>query len=229
VQATLNLLQEATAMGDYDYFILLSGADYPLRSNASIVQFFQHHQGEEFLSLWKMPELDKPFSRVEYLYLEDVKIMPDTHSKRKYPERYSHFTFYAGSQWWALSKRCVDYILQFVADNSEYVDFYKYTYVPDEMFFHTIIGNSPFKTKVVNAVMYDDWETGAPAAITFQHLPLLAQKTLPAVNGGERTPLFARKFSDDSQEILTEIDTLLRNDEQAEAKNLLSFMSLSEV
>lgn len=250
VQATLNLLQEATASGEYDYFILLSGADYPVRSNVSILQFFQHHQGEEFISLWKMPELDKPFVRVEYLYFEgayDFAVSPlskrvinkalrtiskalyDAHVKRKYPERYAHFTLYAGSQWWALSKSCVDYILQFVADNAQYVDFYKYTYIPDEMFFHTIIGNSPFQKHVVNAVMYDDWITGAPAAITFQHLPILTQKTLPAANGGIKTLLFARKFSDDSQEIITAIDHLLRNDEQAEAKHLLEWMSLYEV
>jgi hypothetical protein len=217
VQATLNLLQEAAAMGEYDYFILLSGADYPLRSNASIVQFFQHHQGEEFMSLWKMPELDKPFSRVEYFYIEDAHVFRDEHFKRKYPERYAHFTLYAGSQWWALSKRCIGYILHFILENPEYVDFYKYTSVPDEMFFHTIIGNSPFKKNVVNGVMYDDWETGSPAAITLQHLPILAQKTVPAVNGGKKTPLFARKFSDSSHEIITEIDTLFRNVEPAEA------------
>lgn len=222
VQATLNLLQEAIVSGEYDYFILLSGADYPIRSNAAILQFLQQHKGEEFISLWKMPELDKPFSRVEYFYIEEInKALRHEHFKRKYPEQYAHFTLYAGSQWWALSKRCIDYILQFVADNSEYVDFYKYTFIPDEMFFHTIIGNSPFKKHVVNALMYDDWKTGSPVVITLQHLPLLAQNTLPTENGGEKTPLFARKFSDDSQEVIRDIDILLRNEEQAEAKNLL--------
>jgi hypothetical protein len=42
-------------------------------------------------------------------------------------------------------------------------------------------------------------------------------------------PLFARKFTDDSQEVITAIDMLFRNDEQAEAKNLVSFMSLDEM
>jgi hypothetical protein len=223
VQATMNLLQEATAMGDYDYFILLSGADYPIRSNASIFQFFHQHKGEEFISLWKMPELHKPFSRVEDFYIEEANVFAASPFKRKYPQRYSHFTLYAGSQWWALSKRCIDYILQFVADNSEYVDFYKNTFVPDEMFFHTIIGNSPFKQNVVGAIIYADWVTGSsshpghPAVITFEHLSLFSQKRL----NGEMRPLFARKFTDDSQEIITAIDTLFRNDEQAEAKNLV--------
>lgn len=241
VQATLNLMQEAAASGEYDYFILLSGADYPLRSNAYILRFLQRYEGREFMNLYTMPEMNKTFDRVEYFYLEKKfkfavpslskrantvmrelnKLLRSPCLKRSYPQQYAHFTLYAGSQWWALSKACVDYLLQFVTDNSQYVDFYKHTAIPDEMFFHTIIGNSPIRKHVVNAVVYDDWITGAPAAITLQHLPILSQKTIPAVNGGKMTPLFARKFSDGSQEVITEIDHLFRNDEQAEAKNLL--------
>lgn len=245
VQATLQLMQEAHASGEYDYFILLSGADYPIRSNASLFQFLQQHDGEEFLNLCKMPEVNKPLERVEYFHFEDEgdfatsflskrvisrrvinravnKIntaLRSAHFKRKYPKRYAHFTLYAGSQWWGLSKRCIDYVLQFVADNPEYVDFYKYTLIPDEMFFHTIIGNSPFKKHVVLAFMYTDWVTGSPATITEEHLPILSQHMLPSDYGGEMTPFFARKFSDKSQAIITDITHLLRNDDQqAEAK-----------
>lgn len=243
VQATLNLLKEAAASGEYEYFILLSGADYPIKSNAAIVRFLQHYNGKEFMNLYKMPESNKPFSRVEYFYLEPVPdfalsslsrginkgvrrintLLRSHHLKRSYPRQYAHFTLYAGSQWWGLSKLCVDYILQFLTRNPGYVKFYKHTWIPDEMFFHTIIGNSPFKEHVVGAFIYADWVTGAsshpghPAVITFEHLNLFSQKRV----NGEMRPLFARKFTDDSQEIITEIDNLFRNDEQVEAKTLL--------
>ncbi len=237
VQATLNLLQEATAAGEYDYFILLSGADYPLRSNASILRFLQHYNGKEFMNLYKMPEANKTLDRIEYFYIEKKfhfassslskrantfmremnKLLRTPLLKRRYPQQYAYFTLYAGSQWWALSKPCVDYILQFVHRNPEYSKFYKYTRVPDEMFFHTIIGNSPFKENVVSAFIYADWKTGPstshPATITLRHLPLLSQKMVPTANDdGEKRPLFARKFTDSSQEIITKIDTLFRNE-----------------
>lgn len=239
VQATLNLLQEVVASGDYDYFILLSGADYPLKSNASILRFLQQHDGEEFINLYKMPEANKPFERIDYFHIEPVtdfalsslserinklirrinKLLRSPRLKRRYPQRYADFTLYAGSQWWALSKPCVDYILQFITRNPEYVKFYKHTRVPDEMFFHTIIGNSPFKEHVVSALMYADWVTGAsshsghPATITLQHLPLLSQKMLPTANDNEeKRPLFARKFTDGSQEVIAEIDRRFRNE-----------------
>jgi hypothetical protein len=93
------------------------------------------------------------------------------------------------------------------------------------MFFHTIIGNSPFKENVVAAVMSANWVKGStthPAIITLQDLPRYSQKILPNANSNrEKRPLFARKFTDDSQEVITAIDMLFRNDEQAEAKNLV--------
>ena len=239
VQATLNLLQEATTCGEYDYFILLSGADYPIRSNASILRHLEHYQGKEFMNLCKMPEVNKTFDRIVYPFIENKydfalpgiskavngvikRINKKLHSrrfKRRYPQQYAHLTFYAGTQWWALSRPCVDYILQFLKQNPAYSQFYKYTRVPDEMFFHTMIGNSPFKENVVNAFMYADWVTGPssshPAIITLQHLPLFSQNTLPSAYGnGEMIPLFARKFTDDSQEIITEIDALFRNENE---------------
>lgn len=241
VQATLNLMQEAAASGEYDYFILLSGADYPLRSNAYILRFLQRYNGKEFINLDKMLEATKPLDRIEYFYLEKKfnfanpflskranrcvrKINTLLHTpllKRRYPEQYAHFTLYAGSQWWALSKACVDYILQFITHNPEYVRFYKHTRVPDEMFFHTILGNSPFKEHVVGAIFYADWVTGAsshpghPARITLQHLPLLSQKMAPTSNGNEeKRPLLARKFTDGSQKVIRAIERLFRKENE---------------
>lgn len=226
-QAILNLLQEASAIGKYDYFILISGADYPVKSNANIFRFLQQHQGEEFINLCKMPEMNKTFDRVEYFYFDYQRglgisslskrvineLLRLPLFKRKYPEPYSHFTLYGGSTWFVLSKKCIDYILQFISNNPKFVDFYKNTLNADEMFFQTIIGNSPFKQNVVNALTYNDWQKGSahPAAITLHHLPMLSQETLPTPYGnGKMTPLFARKFSDDSGHITTEIDNLFR-------------------
>ncbi|HJT59488.1 MAG TPA: beta-1,6-N-acetylglucosaminyltransferase [Ktedonobacteraceae bacterium] len=237
VQATLNLLKEAATSGEYDYFLLLSGADYPLRSNAYILRFLQRYEGKEFLNLYKMPEMNKTFDRIVYFYIEPVhhfahsslskginaliekanKLLRSPHLKRRYPQQYAHFTLYAGSQWWALSKPCVDYILQFITQNPGYVKFYKHARIPDSTFFHTIIGNSPFKKNVVGAVMSANWLKGSrlhPATITLEDLPRYAQKMVSAANGnGEQRPLFARKFTDDSQEVITEIERLFRNDD----------------
>jgi hypothetical protein len=68
---------------------------------------------------------------------------------------------YGGPQWWSLTRECTQYILGFVQTRSAYLRSFRYTYIPDEAFFQTIIRNSPFKDQVVNdSLRYIDWESG---------------------------------------------------------------------
>ena len=67
IEATLVLLR--AAMADprrFDRFVLLSGADYPLRSAAAIERFFARNPGKEFIDLVAMPAdgAGKPLSRL---------------------------------------------------------------------------------------------------------------------------------------------------------------------
>lgn len=54
VTATLNLLNTAVAgiRGGYDYYWLISGQDWPLRSADKIVKFFEEHNGTNFVQYW---------------------------------------------------------------------------------------------------------------------------------------------------------------------------------
>lgn len=53
VTATLNLLNTAVAgiRGGYDYYWLISGQDWPLRSADKIVKFFEEHNGTNLFSI----------------------------------------------------------------------------------------------------------------------------------------------------------------------------------
>lgn len=227
VEATIRLIKEAYKSKSYDYYILLSGSDYPVRSNKYINTFLKKHLHTEFMNLCKMPQNNKTFDRIDYVYFEGSEnvfvnilsrktnhLLRKMNIKRKYPQKYAHLTLYAGSQWWALSKECVAYILKFIEQNKQYVQFYKHTFCPDEMFFHTIIGNSPYKQRVANNLTYADWESNVlplPARITEKHMPLLAKKTIKTSYGKEESPfLFARKFFDDSTRVIDLIDKKLR-------------------
>ena len=48
----------------YDYFVHLSGSDYPLRSRNYIHWYFEANRGSEFITLIKMPAPGKPLSRI---------------------------------------------------------------------------------------------------------------------------------------------------------------------
>ena len=51
-QATLNLFSAASEMGNFDYYWVCSGQDFPIVSADKIINYFQKHAGKNFVSLW---------------------------------------------------------------------------------------------------------------------------------------------------------------------------------
>lgn len=51
---------------------------------------------------------------------------------------------YFGSQWWALTPQCCQYMLNYVDLNPGFIKMNRQTFSPDEHFFHTLVGNSQF-------------------------------------------------------------------------------------
>jgi hypothetical protein len=225
IQATINLLKEAHIKTKSDYFVLLSGVDYPIRSNKCIKNFFKENNGKNFINSAKMPEFGKSLDRVEFYYFEGVGRNRDRRARwirrvnrliirigirRKFPKEYSNYKFYAGNQWFAFTESFVAYLLSYIDNNKKFVAYFKHTYIPDEMFFQIILMNSPFKETCHNTVMYTDWSLGRPpypSLIEEVHLPILATGFFDSWYGTHDI-LFARKFSDNSTLVIDEIDKL---------------------
>lgn len=106
-----------------------------------------------------------------------LNILP---KKRKFPEGFQAF---GGSAYWCLSRNCAEYINNFIKQNSAFVNFFKFAGLSDEVFFQTIILNSPFKEQVINDdLRYVVWP--GPAILAKNDLENL-------LNASE---LFGRKF-----------------------------------
>ena len=223
VQASLALLQEAKKNGEYDYYILLSGSSYPVKSVQYIKNLLNTYNGYQFIDLYPMPLFDKTFDRVEYAFFEGHQnrlinyflmktnyLIRKLNIKRSFPNEYKNMKLYGGGQWWVLTNSCTEYILKYIVENKAFLNFYKYSFCPDEMFFQTIIGNSPFAGKVMNGVMHTDWSGDLkPAIINESHLDLLKNEYISVPFGdNKRFLLFARKFNDESEKIIKKIDTL---------------------
>ncbi|MDR2882702.1 MAG: beta-1,6-N-acetylglucosaminyltransferase [Alistipes sp.] len=215
VAAILSLMELAVdGDGGYDCCVILSGADYPIRPNDTIFETLA--AGGQYINATPGFRPSKPESRVKY-YRFDGFDRRNLHNpktillrgaetilrtlgihKRKYP-----FTqIYSGIVWSALSAPCVRYILDYVRAHPGYTRFFRTAQVPEEMFFQTITGNSPFAAEIRHTPTYIDWDhpSASPPIITEQYLPLLAT----------RPRLFARKFNDHSSPVLDLIDTQLR-------------------
>lgn len=66
--------------------------------------------------------------------------------------------FYFGSQWWCLSKKVIDWMINYLEQNSGYYKFYKNCVCPDESFFQTLYMNSPFAIYRKDYLTFVNWK-----------------------------------------------------------------------
>jgi hypothetical protein len=236
-QASLNLLTEALQSHDkFEYFLLLSGADYPLRSARYIDAFLEQHNGMQFMNLVKLPciELNKPMSRLTTYRFEHSslpgrlmvtkvgRLLSRGHllpTITRDPVRHlGDLTPFAGSQWWALTRDACEHVVAFVHARPRVMRFFRHVIVPDELVFQTILGNSPFRGMIRRGVTYTDWADGgsSPCLIDMQHVRQF--ETVNEVRGsgpyGEGELLFARKFTDASEAVVQRIDRMIARKER---------------
>jgi len=214
VEATLALMEYAVYNNlEADYYILISGVDYPVRSKEFLYNLLK--EGKEYIDIAPVPVPYKPAERYLHYYFNFKRrnaklyhplILTEILLKKMKVNRKAPFKVYAGTQWFALTQNCVNYIIKTAQGDKRYINFFKHTLVPDEAFFQTIIGNSPFLDNTAASLTYTDWEVPAPPAIIEdKHIGFL--KTHIEFNDeyGKRFPYFARKFDDGSKEILEKI------------------------
>jgi len=175
-----------------DYVILLSGQDYPIKPNSYIRDFLIANNGKCFIHNFPVP-LQGWHNGFFYRVPEQYKLPPN-------------ISLYGGSQWWCLTRECIHYIYHFVVNNPGFVEYCKHLFVPDEIFFQTIVLNSYFKSNVFNnGLRYIDWDS-VPQPKT--HPATLSKKYFPILNNSPT--LFARKFDIElDSEILDMIDNTL--------------------
>jgi hypothetical protein len=228
VQATLNLMMTArSASPAPDRYALISGADYPIRGNRAIRDYLQMSD-REHISLIEMPTPDgrKPLDRLERLHFEHARgrYMPqrvlltqtnrllEKYYKRDYRRVLGDLKPFASSQWWVLSRDAVDHILSFVAANPRLVRFYMHSLIPDEMFFHTILGNSAFRAKAARNLTFANWTESFsrnPRPLTPEHVTQFADPDFRLDDiEGTGPCFFARKFTSRNRDLLDRIDAI---------------------
>jgi len=224
-RAICQLIKTAQSYGNYDRLVLLSESDYPVRSQAYIQSFFSANPDTNFINIVRMPGNGKTFDRMQYYHFETV-FSPNRFIRilslgfeyaiqqfgieHNLPKPYDEYELYGGSTWWSFSGDFANYLLNFIDVNQEFVNFYRYTWAPDEMFFHTIIMNSPFRESVRPSCTFKEWDfqSGHPMIIQKRHVSVLAKDLIDA-DYGRFQPLFARKFDDNSKDVIQLIDDLL--------------------
>jgi hypothetical protein len=177
IDAEVDLMKEAYNSGiNFKYYVLLSGQDYPIKSNAYINNFFSTHSND-FLSYNRISYMNEGFKNKHRQYhFRDIPYINPRNPKKipllvylyfglhnrfaKYvPARrfYQDMELYFGSQWFALTHETIGYILQYLKEHKGFIRSMKNTDGPDETFFHTIIMNSERKTNVYDYDRFMAW------------------------------------------------------------------------
>ncbi len=132
---------------EWDFFINLSGQDYPLRSQAFIQDFLSQNEGTDFIQILdQAKERPDTMNRVENYFVETDNGFSGTPYKRPYlPD----VTPYIGGQWMILSRECCEFICA-SGEVEKLKSFYQNTLIPDESFFQTVIMNTSYSGTIVN-------------------------------------------------------------------------------
>ena len=148
VQAELDGMKYLLSMNaKWDYFINLSGQDFPLRSQKIIKTFLSENYGKSYIKIANQ-EKSRPetMNRIENFFEElDDKISDRTH-KRAFMEG---VVPYIGGQWMILTRSCCEFMIN-SAEVKKFEDYYLNTLIADESFFQTVLMNTTFKGMLVN-------------------------------------------------------------------------------
>jgi hypothetical protein len=174
VAATLHSLRQiARDVPEFDKVLLLSAQDFPLLPNARLKQELARVAGRELLDTMPLGPGGWPVAfRYQYFYREGGtraeriacalanRALRLGHATRRLP---AGLVPYGGSSWWALSRPCLLALLGRAAREPALVRFFHTVLCPDEMFFQTLVMNSPFRDAVLpHNFRYIQWpEQGA--------------------------------------------------------------------
>ena len=213
VDATLEMMREAfPTLEPDDYVILLSGDSYPLQSQEDLARFFESSNGAQYINSVSMPskEASKPLTRLSRLYIEYnphngkrnllPRIINNLAIRRNYKAALNGRAPHAGSTWWAFTGAALKWMLTESDGDTRFLKFCRWTKMPDEFYFQTLLASSPFSLDVRPSLMYTDWSrpTGPkPAILDYDHIQALAERGLAVKQAayGDYTALFARKVT----------------------------------
>lgn len=207
VKAELNLFYTArSTKKGYTYYHLISGSDFPLKSQNEIHHFFTQYQGKEFLGYssaeFNLDRINKVTLFPKYQRLNEndlskrflrklsqfyLKLQRKLNYNKPNPK---NTNYKYGSQWVSVSD---NFVKKLLLNKEQIIKQYKYSSCPDEIYKQTFAFNSSFKDKIYDindelngCQRFMDWNRGAPYTFKEEDFDLL-------INSDK---LFARKFDD---------------------------------
>lgn len=186
----------------YSYFHLISGVDFPIKTNNEIHTFFEENSGKEFIHYSNSTVSQSSIDRLKYYHFFRKKRNLFFKIIANILFRFQRFIgvnrlkgadikVQKGCNWFSITGALAEYIV----NNFEMIEkIFRYSYCCDEVFIQTILENSGFKNNLYMPDCHNnhlacarliDWERGNPYVFRKEDYALI--KASPA--------MFARKFN----------------------------------
>lgn len=183
IQSILELLEQS-AINNYKYYHLISGADLPIKTQDYIHDFFSKNDGKEFVGFKKdfnkywvskihiLNRYSKAQNVFEYLVKWFIRkpflILQFNYDRTKKFQ----LEIKKGSDWFSISHSLAEYIIS----NKKTIEaLFKHAYIPTEFYVQTLIWNSEFKQNIydindeyASSVRYIDWQKGGSSPKVFR-------------------------------------------------------------
>lgn len=148
VNAELRGMKALLAMNpNWEFFINLSGQDFPLMTQKRIKAFLARHRGREFIKVMDQKAIrPDTMHRVSKYVIEWRNRIVETVLTRRF---LAGATPYIGNQWMIVSRA----FCQFVSEDpsvNRYKAFYRNTFIADEGFFQTVMMNTTTHGEIIN-------------------------------------------------------------------------------
>jgi hypothetical protein len=216
LHSILLLSKEALSDPMNQYFHLITGQDFPVKSADHILH--ELDTSNDYLEHFRLPseywqdnggmdrlEYYNPYEVFDYRTLTGkiiIKLLVMAQKilkiKRRDPRNIFPLLF-GGSSYWSLSRRSVQYVIDFTNTNPAAIERLKYTFCSEEIYFQTVLLNSSLSSNIVNDnLRYIDWSphrSGNPA--------FLDDSDYEKVRASNK--IFARKFHETTSERLRKL------------------------
>ncbi|MDZ8189625.1 MAG: beta-1,6-N-acetylglucosaminyltransferase [Nostoc sp. ChiSLP02] len=227
IEATIKSLQLMYETPDApDWFVLLSGADYPIKSANQILDDLGSNPYHAYIQYEQITyDIYKQDLKPNMLWLKNsyqrycTKSFSLNYSKKYFGQLNieiclehplltkaflpfsKKFACFSGSQWFCANCKAAEYIIDFHNQKNAVTLYYEKLKYTDESYFQTILANAPHLTLKNDRRRYIDWSTGGP------HPKVLLMEDLPNLLASSAH--FARKFDIDiDSNILDELDRI---------------------
>jgi len=166
LKAILLLAEEALKNKENTLFHLVTGHDYSIKPLSEFEKFAEGNSGKDFMEYHELPYSAWPeggMDRLSRYNLYDLvdgrkgfgkrfiegfsKLQKIIGFKRKfYPGFPKQF---GGSTYWTLRRESLEYVFKYMDENPKFLPRFKYSFCAEEIFFQTILLNSPLKENII--------------------------------------------------------------------------------